>query len=72
MTKDRTPLQAAVFATVAVTFGAMIVPSNALAQVYPGEGYRETSKDRAAYQALLSKNGPDCPGLQERLYGQRY
>lgn len=72
MTKNRTPLQAAVLATVVVTFGAMIVSSNASAQVYPGEGYQETFKDRAAYQALISRNGPDCPGLQERLYGKRY
>ena len=73
MTNNSTPLPVAVFAAAALAFAAMMIASpNASAQVYPGDGYKETPKDRAAYQTLLTKNGPDCPGLQERLYGQRY
>jgi len=50
---------------------AVIVSANTQAQVPPGEGYKETPRERLAYQALIDRTGPDCPSLQDRLYGKR-
>lgn len=55
-----------------VTFiPVVVVSANAHAQVPPGEGYKETPKERTVYQALIDRTGPDCPSLQDRLYAKR-
>jgi len=55
-----------------LSMSATVGSADASAQVYPGDGFKETPKERAAYQTLIDKSGPDCRGLQDRLYGRRY
>jgi hypothetical protein len=49
-----------------------LMPIGASAQVAPGQGYAESPKERAAYQSFIDRNGANCPGLHDRLYGRRY
>lgn len=63
---------AVVASLAALLIPTTVVSTGASAQVFPGESSGETPRERAAYQALIDKNGPDCPGLQDRLYGARY